>query len=108
MRRIMRERGAAGAIGILEVHGHTAKTVAHAMWFGDPWTGDWEWRIEPEDAATRERLDMCYEENYEALHAIEFDAFGCRPAAGWTTFEGLFGALDIALRAYGYSVGAVE
>jgi len=90
----VREPGAGGAL------------VARAVWFTDPYTGDWEWEIVRGGAETRAKLDEMYEAN-RRLERLNFRAIGTRPAYGWISFEGLVGALRLGLPAFGFELGRV-
>lgn len=94
--------------GMVEVRepGEGGALVARAVWFTDPYTGDWEWEIVKGGAETRAKLDEMYEAN-RRLEQINFRALGTRLALGWVSFEGLVGALGRSLPAYGFEVGEV-
>jgi hypothetical protein len=84
------------------------KLVALAVWFGDPWAGDWEFRMHPEDALLRRRLDDCYESHVDSYAGMDFGSLSGRKAPPWTSFEGMVGALRLALPSVGLRCGAVS
>lgn len=81
------------------------KLVAIAIWIGDPFAGDWEFEIRPESAKLRKLLDDCYEAHLDSYAGVDFGASRAAPA--WTSFEGLVGALRLALPSVGLRVGAI-
>lgn len=84
------------------------KLAALAIWIGDPFAGDWEFEIRPESRSRRKRLDDCYEAHVDSYAGVDFGELTERAAPAWTSFEGLVGALRLALPSIGYRVGAVE
>ncbi|MDD5306232.1 MAG: hypothetical protein PHU25_02815 [Deltaproteobacteria bacterium] len=101
------ERRPSGSIEI-RTPGPEWHLVARALWFGDPWTGTWEWQIRPEDPALRRRLDECFEANLDAYRTVNFGGVSGRRSPGWTSFEGLVGALDNSLPSVGLRCGKTE
>lgn len=100
-------RGATGTIDVLDP-AQGGQRVARVLWFGDAFTGDWEWQILPEDPALRRRLDEFYALNENQFDGVNFGAFSGRRAVAWTTYEGTLGALNLALPGIGLCIGPVE
>ena len=99
----------AGIAGAIEIRSTVSDdVVARALWVGDPWVGDWEWEIRPEDPEVRKRLDACYDANFERDRDLIFGRFSGRRSPAWTSFEGLLGALDLALPGFGFQVGLID
>lgn len=104
---LRKARGATGTMDVVDPK-REGIVVARVLWFGDPWTGDWEWQIRPEDPDLRRRLNDCYERNLDRYEGMDFGSFSGRLSPAWTSFEGTFGALRLALPGSGLDVGAVE
>lgn len=104
---LRKARGATGTIDVVDP-AQDGRVVARALWFGDPWKGDWEWQIRPEDPALRKRLDECYTQNEGRFRGVDFGQFSNRRSPAWTSFEGTVGALYLALPGIRLDVGAVE
>jgi hypothetical protein len=105
---VMRKaRGASGTISVIDP-ARAGAVVARVLWFGDPWTGDWEWQIRPEDPALRKRLDECFAQNEERFAGVDFGAFSGRLSPAWTSYEGTLSALNLALPGIGLGIGATE
>lgn len=106
MRKTTSAPGTDGTIDVCDPA--TGRVLARVLWFGDPWTGDWEWEIRPNDADLRRRLDECYTTNLDRYDGIDFGSFSGRTSPAWTSFEGTFGALALALPGSGLAVGGAE
>lgn len=93
--------------GMIEVRApEDDEIVARAVWFTDPYTGDWEWEIIRGGSETRRKLDEMYEAN-RRLERVNFRSVGTKPSFGWVSFEGLAESLRRCLPAYGFVIGEI-